>query len=193
MRVKLLIALVVLNVPHACGQFFVSGLAGVADLSGAAAVRATPPAASSYDPKLGLAWNVSAGYQFNDWLSGQVGYTWNRNQILSSAVAGASFQQQEVTHSQAAVGADFMVYFRPRSSNLRPWVAVGPALVRIDSASKPGFRAAVGVDLTSRSGWGFRYTFGETMTANPFAEALRPPSSKGLMNFQNLFGIMKRF
>ena len=182
-----------MSLSDASGQWFVSGLAGVADLTAAVAVRANPPAASSYEPKLGLAWNVSAGYHFNDWLSGQVEYTWNRNRIVSTAVVGGSFQQQEVTHSQAAVGADFMVYFRHRSSRLRPYLAVGPALVRIDSASKPGFRAAVGVDLISRSGWGLRYTFGETMTANPFAEALNPPSSKRLMNFQNLFGFVKHF
>ena len=190
---KLLLSLFALSLTDASGQWFVSGLAGVADLTAAAAVRANPPAASSYDPKLGSAWNVSAGYHFNDWLSGQVGYTWNRNRIVSTAVAGASFEQQEVMQSQVAVGADFMLYFRPRSRRLRPYVAVGPALVRVASAGKPGFRAAVGLDLMSRSGWGFRYTFGETMTANPFAEALHPPASKRLMNFQNLFGFVKHF
>ena len=43
-----------------------------------------------------------------------------QNKFASTAVAGAFFQQQEVTRSQSAAGADFMVYFRP-------CVAVGSA------------------------------------------------------------------
>ncbi len=207
LRVTILLFLVLVGAPAVSGQLFVAGLAGVADLSGAAATRTNPPAASNYDPMIGLAWSVAAGYHWNDWLSGQAGYSGNRNRILSTAVAVASvtnpldgtsipgfaFQQQDVTQSQASVGADFMVYFRPRSSHLRPYVAVGPAWVRILSESKPGFHVAVGVDAMSRSGWGFRYAFGETMTGNPLAQALRPPASRSLMNFQSLFGIVKRF
>ena len=193
LRAPILLFLVIVSASAASCQLFVAGLAGVADLSGAAATRANPPAASSYDPMIGSAWSVAAGYHWSDWFSGQAGYSWNRNRVVSTAVAGAFFQQQEATVSQSAAGADFMVYFRPRSSHLRPYVAVGPAWVRILAESKPGFHVAVGVDAISRSGWGLRYTFGEMMTVNPLADALRPPASRSLMNFQNLFGIVKRF
>ena len=44
-----------------------------------------------------------------------------------------------------------------------------------------------------KSGWGVRYTFNETMSSNPFGAALSPPSSHGLMNFQNLVGVVKTF
>ena len=44
-----------------------------------------------------------------------------------------------------------------------------------------------------RAGWGLRYSFSETMSANPFAAALNPPAHNTLMNFQNLFGFVKVF
>lgn len=95
---------------------------------------------------------------------------------------------------QHALGADFHLYFRSRQSWVRPYLAIGPSWVLIGADNKSGVRVAVGADLIHRkSGWGFRYTFSEMMTANALGEPLRPQVTPRLMNFQNLFGILKQF
>ena len=176
-------------------QAYVTGLGGFATLSSAAAVRSSPPVVSSYDAKVGAALNFETGYHINDWFSGQAGYIWNRNRIVSSVLAASSgtLVQQDAIRSQHAVGADVLLYFRPRSSQIRPYLSAGPAWVRALSENKLGLRVAVGADLMLKSGWGFRYSFSEMMTANSFGAALRPQATPKLMNFQNLFGIIKRF
>ena len=39
----------------------------------------------------------------------------------------------------------------------------------------------------------FRYSFSETISANPISPSLTPPAQRGLANFQNLFGLVYRF
>ena len=127
-------------------QVFVTGLGGVSALSGAAAAQANPPAASSYDPKIGAAFNVAAGYHINDWFSVQSGYIWNRNQVITSELAaGGILVQHSAVRGQSALGADLQLYFRPRTSWLRPYLSAGPAWVHILSQNKPGLRVAVGL------------------------------------------------
>jgi hypothetical protein len=63
---------------------------------------------------------------------------------------------------------------------------------QVDTLKLP-LRVAVGIDLLFRRGWGFRYSFSETMTSNPFSVTLDPPGSRRLANFQNLFGFVKYF
>ena len=173
---------------------FVAGLGGFAALSGAAAAQANPPTTSSYDPKLGAAFDVEAGYHFNDWISVQGGYIWNRNSIVTSELSGGGpLVQQRAVQSQGAACADVLLYFRPRSNWVRPYLSAGPAWVRVLSENKAGLRVAVGADLVHKSGWGFRYSFSEMMTANPFGAALHPAAAPRLMNFQNLFGVIKQF
>ena len=108
-------------------------------------------------------------------------------------LAAGTLVQQDAVRSQHSVGADVLLYFRPRSSHIRPYLSAGPAWVRSLSEDKPGLRVAVGMDLMLKSGWGFRYAFSEMMTANPFGAALHPRATTRLMNFQNLFGVVKRF
>ena len=55
---------------------------------------------------------------------------------------------------------------------------------------RPGLRAAVGIDLTMKPGWAFRYSFSETLTGNLFSRSLVPPAKKNLMNFHHLFGVV---
>lgn len=173
---------------------YVSGLGGVAALSGAAAAQSSPPATSSYDAKVGAAFNMEAGYHFNDWISVQAGYIWNRNQIVTTEFNGVALVQRSSRQSQHAVGGEMLLYFRPRSSWVRPYLSAGPAWVRMMSANERGLRVAVGADLIhQKSGWGFRYSFSEMITPNAFGAALRPSSGVPLMNFQNLFGVVKRF
>lgn len=177
----------------AVAQVFVTGLGGAAALSNGAAASQSPVSASNYDSKVGQALNLAAGYHINDWFSVQAGYLWNRNRIVTTEIAGAAFVQRQSIPSQNALGADLLLYFRPRSSRIRPYLSVGPDWVYVLSQSKLGFRVAVGVDLMTRSGWGVRYTFSEMMSSNPFVQALTPPAKSKLMNFQNLVGIVKVF
>ena len=51
----------------------------------------------------------------------------------------------------------------------------------------------MGIDVSVRKGLGVRYSFSEMMSSNPFAAKLNPPAGGSLMNFQNLFGVVKRF
>jgi len=177
----------------ASAQAFVAGLGGAAALSNSASATAQPLAASNYDAKVGPAFNLAAGYHFNDWFSFQVGYIRNQNRVASTQLSGGLFLQQETTPRQQAVSGDLLVYFRPRTSSLRPYLSVGPAWVHVLSQNRSGLRVAVGMDVKIHSGWGFRYTFSETMSANPLSAALHPPAQSRLMNFQNLFGVVKVF
>ena len=118
--------------------------------------------------------------------------------------------EQDRHSSQHAAIADLLLYFRSRRSRIRPYLSAGsgfvllrsfaagplmgtltPATPQIDSVKLP-LRVAVGIDLFHR-GWGFRYSFSETITGNPFSATLDPPGSRRLANFQNLFGFVKYF
>ena len=184
----------VVSTALAHAQFHVAGLGGFAALSGAAAAQANPPATSSYNPKVGSAFQLAAGYHFNDWFSVQCGYVGNRNSVVASELAGGVLVQQNAERTMHAVGAEAQLYFRSRSSWVRPYLSAGPAWVRIAGQNRLGLRVAVGADLMHRrTGWGFRYTFSEMQSGNPLGEALRPAATSRLMNFQNLFGIVKQF
>ena len=137
--------------------------------------------------------NIAVGYHFNDWVSAQAGYIWNRNLLTISQLAGTAFSQSENTRTQTAVAFDALLYFRPRASRYRPYLSSGLAVVSVLNEFKAGLHVAVGIDLPLRKGWGVRYSFSEMMSANPFAAALNPPAGGRLMNFQNLFGVVKTF
>lgn len=179
-------------------QIFVAGLGGAAALSNAAAAVPSPPSASNYDAGLGAAANGIIGYHWNDWVSVQGRYIWNRNHIVTSAVLGGAFQQTSGNAAQNTFAGEVLVYFRPRQSKIRPYLSAGPAWVHFQPLSLPpqnhlGWPVAVGVDLQLRRGWGLRYSFSETMSVNPFARALNPPAGGMLMNAQNLAGFVKIF
>lgn len=167
-------------------------------MSNAAAAVPSPPSSSNYDAKLGVAINGSVGYHWNDWVSIQARYIWNRNQLLATELSAGIFRQTSGTSSQKALAGEILVYFRPRPSKVRPYLSAGPAWVQFQSQTglrrnKLGWPVAVGMDVRLRRGWGLRYTFSETMSANPFAAALNPPARGTLMNFQNLVGFVKVF
>ncbi len=123
--------------------------------------------------------------------------------------AGGLHLQPQPAHP----GLRMLVYFRQRQSRLRPYLSVGTGVVhfssfqqRVDlvagSPSLPSQRFSsnlialhvpVGMDVKLRGGWMFRYSFSETLTKNPISDHLSPPGPHSLKNFQNLFGIIKRF
>ena len=120
--------------------------------------------------------------------------------------------EQARTSRQHGVFGDLLLYFRNRKSWVRPYLSagVGVAFFRsaeqrlkseigvpelpppVFSATKAGFRAAVGVDLSLGSTFQFRYTFVETIQGNEFSRYLSPPGQRSLGHFQNLFGIVVR-
>ncbi len=193
-------------------RFFVTALGGISTLSADAATRFdTSNAASLYKPENGPAINLAAGLHLNDWFALQGNWMWNRNEVSFTEIQDLSRLVQDRHSSQNAGIGDFLIYFRGRHSRIRPYLSTGTGFVRIASMSTgvaagaltpvPGpidtvkwaFRSAVGVDLLTRSGWGFRYSFSETLTKNPLSRALNPPGGRRLANFQSLFGVVRYF
>ncbi|MDX2181283.1 MAG: outer membrane beta-barrel protein [Bryobacteraceae bacterium] len=193
---------------------FLTAAGGISALSGDAGTSFTgSPVASLYKPENGPAASVGAGTHFNNWMSAQLSYVWNRNAIELQGIRGESFFAWPQTMSQHALVGDAMLYFRPRRSRLRPYLSAGIAAIRFDRDSagalrqsgafvlpatpqtswRPGMRVAVGIDILFSRGWGFRYSFSETLSKNPVSGALTPPAPRNLMNFQNLFGVVKYF
>jgi len=171
---------------------------------------------SQYEPKNGATVWLFGGRHFNDYLSAQVSYGWNRNRLeltASEYVNGQyAFYVQDRRATQHSVIAEAMLYFRGLDSSVRPYLSAGFGAVHLKSnermiesaegtlpapgefsATKHGFRVAVGIDLALRDGWAFRYIFSETMMPNPISKALTPPGEHSLKKFQNLFGIVKSF
>lgn len=195
--------------------FFAGGLAGISTLSADArtSLSGPEPAASAYKPENGPALNLFAGWHANGYLSFQGNYVRNTNDVAITGILGAASFDQARRSSQDAFVGDALLYFRNRHSWVRPYLSAGAGPVRIDSratglisstgslplpppefsATRIGFRVAVGIDLMSNSGWGFRYSFSETMSGNPFSQQLAPPGQRRLANFQNLFGVVKYF
>src|SRR5262245_10977604 len=199
------------DAPHA----FAGALFGVSTLSAdARSVTTTDTAAVSlYDPRNGPAVNLFAGVHIAEYFSLQANWMWNRNDItLLSVVAapqGSGFYEQQLRTRQHAAVLDGLVYFRGRASRVRPYLATGLSLLRFTSDeptdSRPrglappsgriastqlGVRSHVGIDLRRSRRVSARYSFSETISGNPIGEALTPPGKRGLMNFQNLFGVV---
>lgn len=172
---------------------YVTGLGGAAALSNAASASSAPLSASSYQARTGPAFQFAAGYHFTDWVSVQAFYSWNQNEIRTSRITQSALAQTSGTAKQHAVGGEGLLYFRARSSWVRPYLSGGPAWVRVDGENKLGFRTAVGVDIQIRTGLQLRYSFSEMMSANSFANTLSPSTGGLLMNFQNIVGFVKTF
>jgi hypothetical protein len=194
-------------------------LAGVSTLSADARSLFEPPSSafSLYDPKNGLALSVFAGRDLSEYVSLQGNYIWNRNQLAltSGASVNDSLTEYEElrSSSQQSVLADVLVYFRSRESRFRPYLSVGTGLVHFSSteervtksigapvlpprsfsANLVALHVPVGIDVKIGKGWMVRYAFSETLSQNPISERLSPPGQHRLMNFQNLFGIVRRF
>jgi hypothetical protein len=61
------------------------------------------------------------------------------------------------------------------------------------ASTRLALRVAVGIDLAVSDRWSFRYSFSETISGNPISTRLMPPGERNLANFQNLFGVIRRF
>ena len=158
-----------------------------------------------------------AGKHLSDYFTVQVNYIWNRNGLTMTSVSlnnGTENGYQELRKSsQHSVITDVLVYFRGRKSRLRPFLSVGTGLVHFSSSEERieqiigtpslpprqfstnmiALHVPVGMDVKLGKGWEFRYTFSETLSANPVSDRLSPPGPHSLKNFQNLFGFVRRF
>lgn len=201
------------------GQWYVGGMAGLSTLSadGQNVFTGSSTSISSYKPENGAAVQLFAGRHWREYFSTQGSYSWNRNALKFSGtrVEGG----QEVTFEQArssrqnVVTGEGLIYFRPRASRFRPYVLGGLGMVHAGSAAgvvsvakgrvvlpperfsatRVHWRTAVGMDVRLKDGWRFRYSFWENLSANPFSKALRPKGTRNLLNFQNMFGVVREF
>ncbi len=208
------------NVPClARGDYFAGGLGGIATLSAdhATDISGSSNALTAYGTENGPAFMLFFGRHFTDYISGQVTYGWNRNTITPDRVAFSGSAQSSYSEvrdtRQQSVMADFMLYFRKRSSFARPYLSVGTGWTRLESSrvrvvsvtgspallpqdfssSAPALRVAVGIDIFARKNWAFRYSFAETIRSNAISQRLTPPGPHDLANFQNLVGFTWQF
>jgi Outer membrane protein beta-barrel domain len=203
----------------AADNYFVGGLGGFAKLTAdhRSDVSANSSVTTAYSTFNGPAFMIYFGRHFTDYLSAQVTYGWNRNDLSLSSVrsgaSGGSGYEEARDCRQQSVIADFMLYFRSRRSFVRPYLSVGTGWTRIESSlvrvsavegspalppvefssSAPALRVAVGIDIFARKNWAFRYSFGETIRSNAISQQLDPPAPHNLANYQSLFGVSWQF
>lgn len=217
MRLLLFLWLASIASSYASVTPYAGAIGGIATLSADAGAKTTAQglSLSSYSPKNGGAVNVFAGAHLHNYFSVQLNYIWNRNDLLlNSASSGSTtFYQQARSSSQHAGVLDFLVYFRRRSSRVRPYLGTGAGIIHLVSkeerligsggipnlppvsfsSTRPVFRSHVGIDLRIARKVDFRYSFSEFIGKNDISQHLSPPAPRRLANFQNLFGFVYRF
>ncbi len=195
---------------------YAGAIGGVSTLSADAGSKITAQglSLSSYAPANGGALNLFAGTHLHDYFSLQANYIWNRNDlVLNSSSGTGTFYQETRSSSQNAGTIDFLIYFRRRSSRIRPYLGTGGGVVHLSSirdrliasggnpmlppdnfsSTGPVFRVHVGIDLRVARNLDFRYSFSEMLGQNEISKHLSPQGPRKLANFQNLFGFVVRF
>src|SRR5437016_1443288 len=199
------------------GTIYIGAIGGIATLSADAGSRGTAQALSlsSYAPANGGALNIFAGVHLHNYFSVQANYVWNKNDLVlnSSSSGTGAFYEESRSSSQNSGIFDFLIYFRRRSSRIRPYLGTGVGIIHLSSTQEkliassgapslppstfsstgPVFRSHVGIDLRLARKLDFRYSFSEMIGHNGISKHLAPPAPRGLENFQNLFGFVVRF
>jgi hypothetical protein len=211
------IMLICLRPAFAGGLPYAGAIGGIATLSADAGSQSVAPGLklSSYAPSNGVALDLFAGVDLHQYFSVQGDFIWNRNALLlnsSSSPTGAFYQEVRNSSQEAGI-VSFLLYFRRRSSRVRPYLAVGTGIAHLSSRNEhivavggapslppaefswtgPVLRTHVGIDLRLIRNLAFRYSFSETIGQNEISKNLSPPGPRGLANFQNLFGFVVRF
>ena len=156
---------------HASTRPYAGAIGGISTLSADAGSSASAKglSLSAYSPKNGPALNLFAGVHLHDYFSLQLNYVWNRNQLIFNSTTSASntFYQQARSSSQQAGIFDFLLYFRPRKSWIRPYLGTGGGVIHLSSrqvrmlgsagtpvlppstfsSTRPVFRSHVGMDI----------------------------------------------
>jgi hypothetical protein len=197
---------------------FAGVAAGIATLSADARSETSSSGAdvSLYKPENGPALNIFVGSHFDEHLTVQGNYVWNRNDVTLTSVratdSGLSFYDAPRASSQHALIGDLLLYFRERRSAIRPYLSAGVGVVRFQTtargadsvrnatlppatsiATHAALRVAVGLDVSLGGHWRARYSFSESLSGNPISAQLSPPGQRSLANFQNLFGVVRAF
>ncbi len=186
------------------GNVYIAVLGGIATLSGDTRTPAAGPVGVAfYEPRIGAAWNLAAGFHINDWFSVQANYIGNRNRLGWTYFGDNLRTLLPYQTAQHAAVADLLLYFRDRQNWVRPYLSAGlgvahtrsellvPEHQQPETSNNLLLRSAVGVDLRLTQNLRFRYSFSESISGNPFAGPV--PSKKSFMNFQNLFGVALYF
>lgn len=195
-------------------RFFAGALGGISTLSADGTSIVQPPilSSSAYKPENGPTVDIFVGTHWNDFLSSQMDYLWNENDMTPTALGAApgAFYRENFSMRQNSALASMLLYFRRRSSWARPYLAVGTGIVQLNAmpglvvahglqpppafdSSAVALHVAVGIDLQLKAGWAFRYSFAETARSNAASQQLSPPGNRMLANFRNLFGFVKYF
>lgn len=199
-------------------RLYLGAVAGISTLSADAQTSTQPGRAevSLYKPENGPALNLFVGVHLGRYFTVQSNYVWNRNDLTlfssSTSAQGGGFSEQRRDGTQHAVVGDALLYFRALGSGVRPYLSAGAGVVRFKSGStadivgsglssvegdiastRAVLRVAVGIDLAMGEKWSFRYSFSESISGNPISARLTPPGERNLANFQNLFGLIRRF
>src|SRR6516162_2210205 len=102
---------------------------------------------SSYKPENGATAGVFVGLHWNNYFSIQADYLWNRNLLTldslaaSTTGAGATLYELIFQSRQHTALGSALLYFRPQSSWVRPFLAVGTGVVYLTArASVSGYR-----------------------------------------------------
>lgn len=217
MRLAMLLLCVLASVVHAEVVPYVGIIGGISTLSADAGSSTTISglSLSAYSPQNGGALDVFAGVHLRNYFSIQADYIWNQNELLLSSASSTSntFYQQARASSQHAAVFNFLIYFRRRSSRIRPYLGTGGGILHLSSkenrllrsggtpavppatfsAIRPLFRSHVGIDFRLIRRLDFRYSFSESLSKNDISKYLSPPAARRLANFQNLFGFVVRF
>jgi outer membrane protein with beta-barrel domain len=198
------------------GDFFAGAMGGISTLSADARTAGAPPAQfSAYKPENGPTATVFGGRHFSDYFSAQLSYGWNQNAVALTGAdvgQGASYELPMRSRMHTLV-AEGMVYFRPATSRIRPYLSAGPgvSLLRASangsllsrgslpppamrvSTTRPALRVAVGIDVRFWNSLWLRYSFSETLQKNGLSRALVPSAARNLANFQNWWGVSWQF
>src|SRR5215472_471576 len=92
---------------------------------------------SSYKPENGPTAGVFVGLHWNNYFSIQGDYLWNRNLVTldslaaSTTATGARLYERTFQSRQHTALGSALLYFRPRSSWVRPFLAVGTGVVHL--------------------------------------------------------------
>ena len=124
--------------------YFVGVISGSSQLSGDPSSMVSPAgfATSVYKPETGPAVNAFVGIHLREYVTVQANYTWNRNDVAFFASRGmpteSRFYEQPHSTTHHTFIADVLVYFRERSSRVRPYLSGGLGLLRLSSERRPG-------------------------------------------------------
>jgi hypothetical protein len=135
----IVIALICLRPAFAGGAPYVGAMGGIATLStdGGAQPVVQGLNLSSYEPSNGAALDLFAGVDLHQYFSVQGDFIWNRNglRLNSSSSSTGAFYQESRNSSQQAGIVSFLLYFRRRSSRIRPYLAVGTGIAHLSSSN----------------------------------------------------------